>query len=130
MSNSVPTFKLPHEAFTPFDASKTPTPQEIRTIIAESYANAISVPSPLGGGENGHLGMLMPAADYLLVPLPAGAAVVAFDFPTAPGPMNVVGGTNAAVMNNRDVHTQRQHRFDIATALDRRMASMIMVTVP
>lgn len=54
---------FPHPVLT--QVIGTPSSQSIQTLKKELYANARAVHSTNGGGQNGHLGLIMPAADYL-----------------------------------------------------------------
>ena len=55
---------LPHDPLTPIDPTGAITAQAVRTLQQELYANAEQVHTTLGGGLNGHLGLLMPATTY------------------------------------------------------------------
>jgi len=59
-------FMLPHDPLTPLDPSEPPTALTVRLLCKELYANARSVESKLGGGDHGHLGMLMPEEIYIM----------------------------------------------------------------
>jgi hypothetical protein len=61
------THALPHDPLTPLVATTTPTTWTVRILCQELYADAQSVETRLGGGEHGHLGMLMPNAEYTLI---------------------------------------------------------------
>jgi hypothetical protein len=61
MKDSIP---FPHAALTPILGK--PTAATINQLKKETYANARSVYSDLGGGINGHLGVVMANAPYLL----------------------------------------------------------------
>jgi hypothetical protein len=41
-----------------------PTPQSLKKLCSKVYDNAMTVPSKAGGGQYGHLGAMMPAAQY------------------------------------------------------------------
>jgi hypothetical protein len=45
-----------------------PTNSSLQIMQQQLYQNACAVASPSGGGENGHLGLIMPPAEYLLRP--------------------------------------------------------------
>ena len=45
----------------------TPTYEDIKKIKDELKANAASVPSDLGGGAHGHLGLVLDATEYVAV---------------------------------------------------------------
>ena len=66
---SFPNAKLTIPKLTPLDTEQEPSAEAIRLLRRELYANnARNVPtSSLGGGTHGHLGLLMPATDYLLL---------------------------------------------------------------
>jgi hypothetical protein len=88
MSTTTPTIRFPHETLTPIVG--VPTAGAIRTLTSEVYANARSAHSSAGGGVNGHLGIAMPPAEYLL------RAGEAFNLPDHPGdqadpPANATG---------------------------------------
>ena len=55
---------LPNSPLTPLDPNSRPTVEAFRLLRSELYENAASVRSQYGGGQNGLLGMLMPAAEY------------------------------------------------------------------
>jgi hypothetical protein len=59
-------FTLPHDPLTPLDPTAKPNAHTILLLCEQLYANAQAVPSKLGGGANGHLGMMMPTAEYIL----------------------------------------------------------------
>jgi hypothetical protein len=55
---------LPHDPLTPLDPNTTPTPTAVRRLRQEMYNNALSMQTTYGGGQHGHLGMLMPYHRY------------------------------------------------------------------
>jgi hypothetical protein len=60
-------FNLPHDPITPLDAATRPTPRTIRLLREELYTNVYSVRSTMGGGNHGHLVVVMPADEYVLI---------------------------------------------------------------
>jgi hypothetical protein len=64
-SSAFPVFKVPFETLTKFDSLLEPTAEAVRLLRRELYANASAIPTQLGGGLNGHLGLIMPDAEYL-----------------------------------------------------------------
>jgi hypothetical protein len=75
MTDSIP---FPHPELTPILGK--PTAATLKHLKKEVYANARSVHSDLGGGLNGHLGIVMANAPYIL------RAGQMFDPPIHPGP--------------------------------------------
>jgi hypothetical protein len=61
MTDSIP---FPHPALTPI--TDKPTAATIKQLKKETFANARSVHSELGGGMNGHLGIVMAVAPYVI----------------------------------------------------------------
>jgi hypothetical protein len=58
------TIQFLHERFTPIVG--VPTAGNIRILTTEVYTNARAIYSVVGDGMNGHLGFVMPPADYLV----------------------------------------------------------------
>ena len=56
------TFPFPHATVTPI--SGRPDPLSLSILQGNFYANAISVPTELGGGLYGHLALVMNDAEY------------------------------------------------------------------
>lgn len=102
MASSAPTLTFPHPTLTPIRGK--PTNSTLMTLRRQLYANARAVHSTRGGGANGHLGIIMPAAAYLA------RAQVAFNPPAHPGdaPAHAAGATNAQI-----TETNRQYNQDI-----------------
>ena len=65
-----------------------PMYKKLKIIYDQIKANARSVPSDLGGGAQGLLGLIMTAAQYILIP-----RTVAFIRPANPGPLVIAAGT-------------------------------------
>ena len=71
------TTTYPHKVLTPLTAK--PTPHTLGLLRQQVYANATAAKTSLFGGQNGHLGLVMPDAQYTQ------RAGVAFQAPAAPG---------------------------------------------
>jgi hypothetical protein len=61
MSDSKTTFSFEHKILTP-----EPTNATLTQLKKELYANAMGTITELGGGNHGYLGIIMPAAEYLI----------------------------------------------------------------
>jgi hypothetical protein len=83
---------LPHDPLTALSAHEEPTPFAVRLLRREIFDNALAVESELGGGDHGHLGMVMPNVDYITVST-GGAA---YAFPVKPAVPNYAGESAAA----------------------------------
>jgi hypothetical protein len=64
---TVNVFQLTHDPLTKLDPDTPPNTVTVRLLCRELYANARDVPSTLGGGRHGHLGMVMPDDEYILI---------------------------------------------------------------
>ena len=72
------TFPFPHATITPIMGR--PDPLSLGILQGELYANAMSVPTELGGGLYGHLALIMPIADYAAL-----EGAIAYAIPAHPG---------------------------------------------
>jgi hypothetical protein len=63
-----------------------PTNSSLQVMQQQLYQNTRAIASPLGGGENGHLGLIMPPAEYILRP-----GAIEFDIPVHPGILEAAG---------------------------------------
>jgi len=77
MAPSTSTLTFPHPKLTPIVG--TPTNSGIKQLTKEIYTNARAIPSTRGGGGHGHLGLVMPVAEYMVI------TGVAFQLPAHPG---------------------------------------------
>ena len=59
-----PTIAISRQAFTKFDATRSPTALDVRQRKAEVYEVLRDIPTTLGGGNHGHMGMAMTPAEY------------------------------------------------------------------
>jgi hypothetical protein len=82
---------FPHPTLTPIIGK--PTPHALQLLKQELIANAMSVPSTRGGGQHGHLSLVMPAAEHDYI------TNVAFVIPVHPGqpPVHQNNATNAQI---------------------------------
>src|SRR5210317_1987351 len=58
-------FPFPHPELMPIHSK--PTGPTVTKLLTQVFANAIAVPSTIGGGNHGHLGAIVPAAEYLTI---------------------------------------------------------------
>ena len=71
---------MTHDPLTPFDIGR-PTPEAVRLLRKELYTNARrGNKTTLGGGRHGHLGLVMPEAEYILL----SHGGVTYDMPAQP----------------------------------------------
>ena len=100
-------FTFPHTTLTKIVGK--PTATALTILKQQIYANARSVASTRGGGQRGHLGLVMTVAEYTA--LPNVGAANAFALPAHPGPTPVIpnGATQAQI-----VEANRQYNATLA----------------
>jgi hypothetical protein len=118
-------FKLPHETLTPLDPNATPTPRSVRLLRKEVYANLLSVRSALGGGGHGHLGMVMPQAEY--VAMAVGNAP--YVHPIPPVPPNYAGAA-AVIAQLQSDYAHQKERYEEYVELAAQIKAQLLQAVP
>ena len=103
LASRMSTLTYPHPVLTPIVGR--PDNTTIQVLQKEIYANAKAIDSTRGGGQNGHLAIVMAAPAYL-----ARSGVV-FNAPVHPGdaPEHAVGATTAQI-----TETNRRFKYDLA----------------
>jgi len=99
MASNTSALMFPHPKLTPIIGK--PTNTALKQLTKEIYANKLAIPSTRGGGGHGHLGLIMPLAEYKL--LTGGV----FQLLSHPGPVPVHAiGANAATQQ------ETMHAYD------------------
>ena len=84
-----------------------PTYDTIKTLHDQIKANAASVPSTLGGGNLGHLGLVITPQQYALI------SNAPFDRPPHPGQCVIpANSTQAQIQAIKDLHTEQLRIFN------------------
>ena len=92
----------------------------------ELFDNALAVESELGGGDHGHLGMLMAPIDYAAVST-GGAA---YAFPVKPAVPNYAGETAAARDTLKDEYKEAMDQYTEAKALQKHLKALMIQAIP
>jgi hypothetical protein len=123
MTTTNTSFPFPHAQLTPIPGK--PTAATIRQLKKEIYANARSVHSDRGGGLNGHLGLVMPTAAYVL------RAGDAFNEPNHPGPQPVhaAAATNAQITAANRTYDQDISEFKTYSAIKEKLKQQVLSAV-
>lgn len=111
MANLAPTLTFTHSALTPVIGE--PTNSSVKLLKKEIYTNAREIPSTRGGGAHGHLGLVMPAAEYLVL------AAEAFTLPAHPGatPVHAAGATGSQITEGNRAYTALISELAVATTV-------------
>jgi hypothetical protein len=131
---------LPYEPLTKLDSDAQPSAMAVRKLKKELYANARSLPSTLGGGNLGHLGLLLTEAEYLALQPAARAAAdgvpeiqapVAFALPAVPPPI-VHNNTahNAVISLLKAARDEQVNTYNKAHSLERQLKAQLLKAVP
>jgi hypothetical protein len=123
---STTTLKLDHDPLTPLDPLMHPTPEAVRKLRQEIYTNAQNVTSSLGGGHHGHLGMVMPTAEYRLISH-GGAAYVFPDKPEIP----FYSGSSRSTRDRQHAQYRLDFKeYDEARALRSQLKGLLIQAIP
>ena len=101
-----------------------PTYPSLKTIKNELKANAGKVQCELGGGANGHLGLVLTDAEYALV------SPTAYVRPVHPGPVVPVGATQILNTNLRAQYNEELRLFREANAVEEALVKQLSDALP
>lgn len=119
------TLNVPHDPLTPLEAIGAPSPRAIRILQTELYANVSSIPSDLGGGDHGHLGMLMPPAEYVLI----STGGTAYGIPVKP-PAPAYAGAAAVIAAMQEGYRREMETYQEYRDLSNQIRKLILDAVP
>jgi hypothetical protein len=102
-----------------------PAYDSLQLLSTEIKANAASVPSTLGGGLYGHLGLIVSDAKYTAL-----ANTVPWISPTNPGPFTPPGGGTAAQLEAaKDVWRELRTSFELCQATEKALIAQIVEAI-
>ena len=112
-----------HKTLTPILGK--PTPKTVQRLIQELYANACAIPSLRGGGNHGHLILLMADVDY------ENLTATPFAVPDNPGQLPVPANfaTSAQINAINALHSQQTNDFNVYIATKNALRSSILAAV-
>jgi hypothetical protein len=118
------TFSFPHTTVTPITGR--PNPLSLSILQGELYANAISIPTELGGGAYGHLALVMPDAEYIAM-----AGALAYVAPAHPGAQAdaPAGATAVQITQLNRQHDKAIERFMLHTNVSNALKQQILEAV-
>jgi hypothetical protein len=118
-------FTLQHDPLTPLDPNTPPNAITIRLLSRELYANTQPITTTLGGGEHGHLGMLMPEADYILISNRAARYVP----PNKPAVPRYAGSTTAQNQQKAN-HKRAMEEYQEHRGLQDQIQQLLIQAIP
>jgi hypothetical protein len=116
-------FPLPHPTLTPIHGK--PTAATLKGLKKEVYANARAVYSEQGGGLNGHLGVVMPTAQYVIC---AGIIFDEADHPS-PQPIHNPAATSAQITATNRAYDQGLADFKTGLSVKEHLCQQILTAV-
>ena len=101
------------------------TYETLQTLATEIKANAASVPSTLGGGQYGHLGLILSDERYATL-----AHTVPWVSPANPGPfVPPANGTGAQIEAAKDVWRELRLSFDLCQATENELIAQVVESI-
>ena len=102
-----------------------PTYETLQTLVTEIKANAASVPSTIGGGNFGHLGLILSDARYATL-----ANTIPWITPVNPGPfVPPAAGTAPQIEAAKDVWRELKLEFDLCQATEKALIAQIVASI-
>lgn len=116
---------FPNKELTPFPRDRNPNAMEINRIKKELLANAGAVPTSLGGGIYGHMGMILTNAEYIALP---GAA----QWVQPPQPvLNIPAGATYQQIAHAQATFDVDHKtFELTRAVNIALKALMIKAVP
>jgi hypothetical protein len=98
----------------------------IQHLQRKIYANARAIYSPLGGGNNGHLALVMRDADYLA------QTTLPFAIPIHPGdlPIHAAGATNAQITDTNRLYDHRLIQHALYRSVIEELRKQLLAAIP
>jgi len=123
MTSSSTSITFPHAQLTAIIG--TPTNTALKQLTKELYANARAIPSTRGGGGHGHLGLIMPVAEYITL------AGIAFQLPAHPGPtpIHAVAANAATRQENIRLYEATLKELAIATTVREEIKKQLLEAI-
>lgn len=121
---AIPSLVFPKDVLTPIKGK--PTASSLQVLQQELYQNARAIPTTLGGGSLGHLGLIMPAAAYLLRP-----TAQLFLIPAPPGliPAQPANATASQLFEVRRLHDHNSMVFGTYQSVRNALTNQILAAV-
>jgi hypothetical protein len=122
MLSRIPSVKdtyFQHKVLTP--VAGKPTYESLQNILNELKANASSVPSTLGGGQHGHLGLLISDTRYTAL-----ANTLHWVSPGNPGPFDPPDSTGPQIEAAKDVWKELKQTFELSQATEKALIAQVV----
>jgi hypothetical protein len=102
-----------------------PTYESVQNVLTELKANAGSVPTTLGGGQHGHLGLLLSDARYTAL-----AYTLHWVSPGNPGPfLPPITGTGPQIEGAKVVWQELKQTFELCQATEKALIAQVVEAI-
>jgi hypothetical protein len=121
------TSQFPYPILTSLHHGETkPNYASVKLLHRECNGNAMAIDSTHGGGNHGHLAIVLPAAQFLAI------SGVAFDVPVHPGPLvpPPVAATAAQIAESNRQYTAALREFTIFSAVEYSIKQLVITAIP
>ena len=126
MATPTTSLAFPLSSFTQLPADTEPTANHIRQLKKEIYQNAMAIPSTYGGGNHGHLGLVMPAAAYDALP-----NTQAFNVPANAPTLHIAPTSGPVLIATRTATYERDLKaYTTAKSVEYELKKMFLDAVP
>ena len=126
ITNASELTQFPVKTLTKFPTDERPNAFHVRLLKKELCTNAMSVHSSLGGGRYGHLGLVLPNAEYVALPNAA-----AFVIPNRPAVPALAGGAGAAAaVNAQTNYSNNLKTYETCATVIANLRAQILEAVP
>jgi hypothetical protein len=117
-------FIYPHTSLTKIVGK--PSYGTLQKLLKEVYANARTIYSTRGGGNNGHLALVMPDSEYR-----RRTAGVPFEPPTHPGKAPTTGAliTMVEFEAAHKIHVAKEKEFQVYTQVGASLKAQLLATI-
>ena len=126
MATPTTSLAFPLSSFTQLPVDTEPTANHIRQLKKEIYQNAMAIPSTYGGGNHGHLGLVMPAAAYDALP-----NTQAFNVPANAPTLHIAPTSGPVLIATRTATYERDLKaYTTAKSVEYELKKMFLDAVP
>ena len=109
---------------TPLSKDMAPTHLTLATLHRELNTYAAAIESNTGGGQHGHLALVMSDAAYMAI------ANQQFHAPVHPGPNPVPGNTQHQIIENNRLHAAALQEHKVYKDTENQLKAMLIKAVP
>ena len=122
-----PTDSFPHAELTAIPIGTQPDFLQLKVIHQELNANAMSIPSTRGGGNHGHLALVINTAQFNAI-----TGTIPWEAPTHPGaaPVHVPMATAPQITETNQAYRANLEEFSLYAAIQASLKKQLIAAIP